>query len=230
VLLSWKPGWLKFLPRPGAWMEKFKVAMGFPMLATAVWIFWFTAPRFGDNGVIWIGFFLIGLALAAWIWGEFVQRGGKRRGLALVIFLIVLAGSYVYALENKLHWRTPGKNFSSVEWKPWSAEAVAKARGEGRPILVDFTAKWCLTCNKFVKPVVDNRDVRRKLDEINGVALLADYTDYPEDMGAEIRKYHADGAVPLVLVYPRDASKPPVVLPTVPSKKEVLDALSDAAK
>ncbi|HEU0037738.1 MAG TPA: protein-disulfide reductase DsbD domain-containing protein, partial [Verrucomicrobiae bacterium] len=55
VLLSWKPGWLKFLPRPGAWMEKFKVAMGFPMLATAVWIFWFTAPRFGEDGVIWIG-------------------------------------------------------------------------------------------------------------------------------------------------------------------------------
>ena len=239
VLLSWKPGWLKFLPRPGAWMEKFKVAMGFPMLATAVWIFWFTAPRFGEDGVIWIGFFLIGLAFAVWIWGEFVQRGSKRRGLAIAIFLAVLVASYAYALENKLHWRSPVKISATgalqndpekVQWQRWSLDAVAKARGEGRPVLVDFTAKWCLTCNKFVKPAVDNRDVRKKLDEINGVALLADNTDYPDDIMAELKKFHSDAAVPLVLVYPRDASKPPVVLPTVPSKREVLDALTEAAR
>src|SRR5439155_3911435 len=131
VLLSWKPGWLKFLPRPGAWMEKFKAAMGFPMLATAVWIFWFTAPRFGDDGVIWIGYFLIGLAFAAWIWGAFVQRGGKRRGLATVISLGVLLASYAYALERNLHWRSPVKvstagqlqnEADGVQWKKWSAD------------------------------------------------------------------------------------------------------------
>jgi thiol:disulfide interchange protein len=239
VLLSWKPGWLKFLPRPGAWMENFKVAMGFPMLATAVWIFWFTAPRFGDDGVIWIGFFLIGLAFAAWIWGTFVQRGGRRHGLPVLISLGVILASYAYALESKLHWRSPVKASSAgrlqndtdgVQWQPWSMDAVAKARSEGRPVLVDFTAKWCLTCNKFVKPAVDNRDVRRKLDEINGVALLADYTDYPEDISTELKKFHSDGAVPLVLVYSRDASQPPAVLPTIPSRKDVLDALTKAAQ
>src|SRR6185295_15738194 len=118
VLLSWKPGWLKFLPRPGAWMEKFKVGMGFPMLATAVWILWFTAPRFGGDGVIWIGFFLIGLALAVWIWGTFVQRGTKRRGLAMFIAALVLLVSYGYALESQLHWRSPGQKTTSVEWQP----------------------------------------------------------------------------------------------------------------
>lgn len=239
VLLSWKPGWLKFLPRPGAWMEKFKVAMGFPMLATAVWIFWFTAPRFGDDGVIWIGLFLVGLAFAVWIWGGFVQRGSKRRGLAMLIALGVIVASYAYALENKLHWRSPVKSSSAgklqndpdgVQWQPWSADAVAKARNEGRPVLVDFTAKWCLTCNKFVKPAVDNRDVRRKLDEVNGVALLADNTDYPDDVMAELKKFHSDAAVPLVLVYSRDASQPAMVLPTIPTRKDVVDALVKAAK
>lgn len=230
VLLSWKPGWLKFLPRPGAWMEKFKVAMGFPMLATAVWIFWFTAPRFGEDGVIWIGFFLIGLAFAVWVWGEFVQRGSKRRGLAMFLALVALAGSYGFALEAKLHWRTPGKITDAVPWQKWSTEAVAKARGEGRPILVDFTAKWCVTCNTFVKPAVDNAEVRQKLEAINGVALLADNTDYPDDIMAELRKYHSDAAVPLVLVYSKDASQPPAVLPTIPSRQEVLDALDKAAR
>ncbi len=239
VLLSWNPRWLKFLPRPGAWMEKLKVAMGFPMLATSVWIFWFTTPRFGDDGVIWIGFFLIGLAFAAWIWGAFVQRGGRRRGLAILITLGVVLVSYAYALESKLHWRSPVKasvsgslqnNAAGVQWQRWSADAVAKARSEGLPVLVDFTAKWCLTCNKFVKPAVDNRDVRRKLDEINGVALLADYSDWPADMEAEIKKFHSDGAVPLVLIYSRNASQPPAVLPTIPTRKDVMDALAKAAQ
>ena len=238
VLLSWQPAWLKFLPRPGVWMEKFKIAMGFPMLATAVWIFWFTAPRFGEDGVIWIGLFLVSLAFAAWLWGEFVQRGRRRRGLAMAACLVVILGSYAFALEGKLHWRTPVKAAPTgqlpnepekVQWQAWSLEAVEKARREGRPVLVDFTAKWCVTCNQFVKPAVDNASVRKKLEEINGVALLADNTDYPPAVMAELQKFRADAAVPLVLVYPRDASQPPFVLPTIPSRADVLAALAKAA-
>lgn len=239
VLLSWKPGWLKMLPRPGAWMEKFKVGMGFPMLATAVWIFWFTAPRFGRDGVIWVGLFLVGMAFAVWIYGSFVQHGTQRRGVAGFVALVVLLASYAYTLEAKLDWRKPLPKVAAgqlenkaegVQWQPWSPEAVQTARAAGRPVIVDFTADWCLTCNKFVKPAVDNAEVRQKLEAINGVALLADYSNYGEDIAAEIRKYHADGAVPLVLVYPRDAAKPPDVLPTIPGRKGVLEALDKAAR
>jgi len=97
-------------------------------------------------------------------------------------------------------------------------------------ILVDFTAKWCTTCNAFVKPAVDNAAVRQKLEAIKGVALLADNTDYPPAIIAELKKFHSDAAVPLVLVYSRDASQPPVVLPTIPTRQDVLDALDQAAK
>ena len=71
VVLSWNPAWLKFLPKPGAWMEKFKIAMGFPMLATAVWLFNLAYDNYGKN-VLWLGIFLVVVALAAWIFGEFV--------------------------------------------------------------------------------------------------------------------------------------------------------------
>ena len=74
VLLSWNPAWLKFLPKPGAWMEKFKIAMGFPMLATVVWLFNVASSTYGKN-VLWLGIFLVVIALAAWIFGEFFQRG-----------------------------------------------------------------------------------------------------------------------------------------------------------
>ena len=106
VVLSWNPAWLKFLPKPGAWMEKFKIAMGFPMLLTAVWLFNLAADDYGTN-VLWLGVFLVLLAFAAWIFGEFVQRGRTGKGVAVVIVLILLIGGYAFALENQLHWREP---------------------------------------------------------------------------------------------------------------------------
>jgi len=119
---------------------------------------------------------------------------------------------------------------AGVQWQKWSPEAIQKAQADGKVILVDFTAKWCTTCNAFVKPAVDNEDVRKKLEAVNGVALLADNTDYPPVIIAELKKFHSDAAVPLVLVYPRGVDQPPVVLPTIPTRKDVLDALDQAAK
>ena len=81
VLLSWNPAWLKFLPKPGAWMEKFKIAIGFPVLATAVWLYTLAAGVLDKDQWLWFGLFLTALGLAAWLWGGFVQRGtSARRG------------------------------------------------------------------------------------------------------------------------------------------------------
>ena len=244
VLLSWNPAWLKFLPKPGAWMEKFKIAMGFPMLATVVWLFNVASDDYGSR-VFWLGVFLVGLAFAAWIFGEFVQRGRKRKGIALAIVLILLAGSYAYALENKLHWRemideadaaSLAEPSGGIDWRPWSAEAVAQARAAGKPVLVDFTASWCVTCNAIVKLALENNSVDAKLKEINAVALLADYTRTPPLITAEIAKYGGAG-VPLVLVYPKNPDAAPIVLPQpsplqLPSSygKIVLEALDRAAR
>ena len=244
VLLSWNPAWLKFLPKPGAWMEKFKIAMGFPMLATVVWLFNVASDDYGPR-VFWLGVFLVSLAFATWIFGEFVQRGRKRKGIALAIILILLAGSYAYALENKLHWRdminetdatSLAVSSGGIDWQRWSPEAVAQARAAGKPVLVDFTASWCVTCNAIVKPALEYDSVSAKLKEINAVAFLADYTRTPPLITAEIAKYGGAG-VPLVLVYPKNPDAAAVVLPQpsplqLPSgyRQIVLDALDRAAR
>jgi len=238
VLLSWNPAWLKFLPKPGAWMEKFKIVMGFPMLATAVWLF---NLAYGDYGkrVLWLGVFLVLVALAAWIFGEFVQRGRVRRGLASVIVLILLIGGYVYALESRLDWRAPiavedttGPLINSpdgIDWQRWSPEAVAKARSEGHPVLVDFTADWCLTCQVNKKTSIEISPVRSKLKEINAITLLGDYTHFPDAITAELNRYDRAG-VPLVLVYPKNADAPTIVLPEILTPGIVLNALDRAAR
>ena len=221
VILSWNPTLLKLLPKPGAWMEKFKIAMGFPMLATAIWLFDLTTVHYGRR-VLWLGLFLVMVALAAWVYGEFVQRGRNRKGLAMIIVLLILVTGYVYAIEGQLHWRMPmtdrvvnGTHQDSpdgIEWQPWSPKAVADARAAGHPILVDFTADWCQVCQVNRKTSIEIKRVQQKLKEINAVALEGDYTKLPENITTELNHFGRAG-VPLVLVYPRKSTAPPEVLP-----------------
>lgn len=241
VLLSFFPALQKLLPKPGAWMEKFKIALGFPMLATAVWLLSQTADHFGSSGPLWVGLFLVTLGIAAWIYGEFHQRGSKRRGLAALLALIIVGGGYAWAMEHELNWRNPpidlpgtsgGVNNTSekgIAWQPWSSDAVSKAQAEGRPVLVDFTANWCLTCQLNKKTSLEIESVEKKLKEINAVSLLGDYTRKNPEITAELKRFERAG-VPLVLVYPKDASKPPQILPTILTPEIVLNALDAAAK
>jgi thiol:disulfide interchange protein DsbD len=229
VTLCWHPAWLKFLPKPGAWMERFKVAMGFPMLATAVWLFWLTGTRLGKTGVLWFGLFLVILALAAWIWGEFVQRGTRHKGLAIAICLLLLGLGYGGILEKQLQWRESAANKKKgIDWKAWSPEAVEKARRDGHLVLVDFTADTCLNCqvNKITSLEIDS--TRAKLKDIDAVTFIADFTDEDPAIARELQRYDRAG-VPLVLVYPKDVSKPPIVLPAVLTPSIVLEALDKAA-
>ena len=236
LLLSWQPAWLKFLPKPGAWMEKFKIAMGFPMLATVVWLYQVAASSYGKN-IFWLGIFLVIVAFAAWIYGEFFQRRRQRPGLALAVVLLLLASGYWLALEKELDWRRPpaasvaGNLQDSAEgiiWQPWSAAAVAQARAEGRPVLVDFTADWCLTCQVNKKTSLEIAAVREKLTSLHAVTLLGDYTHFPDAITQELQRFHRAG-VPLVLMYPRAATAAPIVLPEVLTPGIVLSALAQAA-
>jgi len=239
ILLSWNPAWLKFLPKPGAWMEKFKIAMGFPMLATVVWLFNIAASSYGKN-VLWLGFFLVVVALAAWIFGEFFQRGRKHKTAAAIVTLILLAGGYAFALEKELNWRTAmlpdtsatgslKESADGIDWQRWRPEAVAAARAAGKPVLVDFTADWCLTCQVNKKTSIEISSVREKLKSMKAVALLGDYTHFPDAITAELNHYNRAG-VPLVLVYPKNADAQPIVLPEVLTPGIVLSALDRAAK
>ena len=239
VALSFIPPLRRFLPKPGNWMERFKVALGFPVLATGVWFLSQMTTHFGDGGPLWVGLFLITLAIAAWIFGQFVQRGTARKGLAMGVAVSVLIAGYAVALEHELQWRSPPepvqpgstlkRNPDDIDWQPWSAEAVSKARAEGRVVFVDFTAKWCLNCQANKKTSIEIDSVRNRLKALNAVALLGDFTRKNAAIAQELQN-HGRAGVPLVLVYPKDASKPPIILPELLTPSIVLDALEQAGK
>jgi thiol:disulfide interchange protein DsbD len=234
VLLSWQPGWLRFLPKPGAWMERFKVGMGFPMLATAVWLFSLTLTFYRERAW-WLGLTLVVIALAAWIFGEFVQRGSSRRGLAVGLTAALLIAAYAFGLERELQWRSPVEAIAptattgKIAWEPWSHEALTRAREASRPVLVDFTADWCLTCQANKKFALEVPSVIARLKELNAVTLLGDYTRVPPVITKELQKFGRAG-VPLVLVYPADRTRDPRVLPEALTPSIVLDALEAETK
>jgi len=238
LVLSWQPAWLRWLPRPGPWMVRFKIALGFPMLAAAVWLLSLVSVHYGERAW-WLGLFLVSLALAAWLYGAFVQRGTRRRGWALAAAGLVALAGYGYALEGQMRWRQPRTDAEAtaalqdgpegIAWQRWSPEAVARARAQGRAVLVDFTAKWCLTCQANKQFALEVPAVRAKLKELDVVALLGDYTRFPPDITEELNR-HGRAGVPLVLVYPRDARRPPLVLPEALTPGMVLAALEKAAR
>jgi thiol:disulfide interchange protein len=152
---------------------------------------------------------------------------------------VLLLGGYLYAVEGQLRWRSPVPDASvagslkegpdGIDWQRWSPAAVAQARTQGHPVFVDFTADWCLTCQANKRIAIDIPSVRAKLKEINAAALLGDYTRLPDDITTELNRYGRAG-VPLVLVYPKNPSQPPQVLPEALTPGIVLDALDRAAR
>jgi thiol:disulfide interchange protein DsbD len=218
IVLTWNPKLLKFLPKPGAWMNRFKVALGFPMLATVIWLYKISLNHLSKSQSLWFGFFLVTLALAAWVWGEFVQRSGTRRGLAAAISLILVIASGSYAATRS----------EVLRWEPWSESAVEKARSAGRPVLVDFTADWCVTCQLNLHSI-DGQKSREKLADTRAVTLVADYTLKNEDIARELHRFGRD-AVPLVVVFPKRPEAEPIVLPPVLTPQIVQDALDRAAQ
>ncbi len=236
VLLSWNPRLLRCLPKPGPWMGRFKMAMGFPMLATAVWLYSVALTHFSNGSELWLGLLLVVIALAAWIWGQFVQQVPERRGGSMGLAMLIGLGGSAWILERELEWRQPSAEKTvagmaviekGIEWRHWSHAAVAKARNEGHPVLVDFTAKWCQNCKVNKRLAIEIDRVKDKLEAIDAVTFRADFTHYDPIIAKELERFHRAG-VPLVLVFSSDPSKPAQVLPALLTPQIVIDALDRA--
>jgi thiol:disulfide interchange protein len=191
------PNLLKFLPKPGAWMVTFKHALGWPMLATALWLAYVFNSLTGQVATFALLSLALLLALGVWLYG---QKNSVFR--ALFVGLVVLGG-----LWGLPHLGQP----SHSAWQPWSSAAVAQAQAENRPVFIDFTADWCLTC-KVTEATVLNTAAAQELFAKHNVALLrGDWTRQDAAITAELAKHGRKG-VPLYLLYlPGQAT--PQVLP-----------------
>jgi len=114
-------------------------------------------------------------------------------------------------------------------WRPFDRGEISRLIAAGKTVMVDVTADWCLTCQVNKKLAIEVPSVRAKLKELNAVALMGDYTHFPDSITAELNRYNRAG-VPLVLVYPKNPDAPAIVLPQILTPGIVLNALDRAVK
>ena len=229
LLLSIFPQAIKLLPRPGAWMETFKQFMAFPLYATVGWLLWVLAgqTKDDDNGLLLISFGFVLVAMGAWAYGRFGQAHGKpRKQLFGRVFAAALLAGGLYTGWPKTAPVAVAGSYQ-VAWEKWSPAAITAAQATGHIVYVDFTARWCATCQTNKAAVFHNDEVLAALAKNNVVLLRGDWTNRDPLITAELARWNRS-AVPFNLIYA--PGKPdPVVLPELLTPGKVLAALAQAA-
>ncbi len=217
------PAVARLLPRPGVWMAHFKTVMAFPMFATVVWLVWVLGQQTGIDGAAALLALLVALAFAAWALGS-PTLGPRARGGFGAAALVLLAVALMWALPAWRHEATAQVPGTASAWQPWSAERVAQARTEGRPVFVDFTAAWCVTCQFNKRSTLADAEVLADFRARNVLLLRADWTKRDAAISAELARLGRSG-VPVYALY-APSSAGPTLLSEILSPTEVRGALA----
>ncbi len=223
VVFSMAPRLLRRLPKPGPWMETLRQLLAFPLIGTVIWLTWVFGLQTGMGGAAQLLLALMMLGFAAWIigrWqGPLVSRG-KRMSTRAVAVLAMVAAVGLMARG------TQGEAASGrgLDWEPFSIARVQELRAAGRPVFVDFTAAWCITCQVNEQVVLSSSTIRDAFQERDVATLKADWTRFDPAITDALESFGRSG-VPLYVLYPSDRDKSALVLPTILSKQVLLAAL-----
>lgn len=237
VAVTFSPGALKLLPRPGGWMEVLKKGLAFPMYGAALWLVWVFAQQAGP---IALGQVLVAGVLAAfgaWLYGlgQTRRAEGKPAAVSMILGLLAVIAALGLAATAALSAKAPVAASTAEAPTPggpgltaeaWSPEKVKALQAEGRPILVDFTAAWCVTCQVNEKVALSGSKVAEAFKAQNAVLLKADWTNRDPVIAKALAEFNRVG-VPLYLVYPKNGGEP-VILPQLLTEGMVIEAIEKA--
>ena len=232
VVLSASPRLLKFIPKPGPWMETLKHIMGFLLLATVIWLAWVLGIQAGPNAVVvLLGTFLF-LGIGAWVlgrWGTFSASTVSRR-VAYTVAGLAAIGGLVMGLIGVEQYGAPTAsvthtNSSGVTWEPYSPDRVNALLAEGRPVFIDFTAAWCLSCQVNKQIALRTDRVEERFARLGVVPIQADWTSRDETITRALAQFGRN-SVPLYVLYSGRNDEKPIILPEILTPGIVLDALN----
>lgn len=241
LVLTSKPAWMKFLPKPGEWMVTAKELMGFLLMATVLWLLYVLGQQLGLESVIWTGAFLIAVGIACWLVGRFATLNASRTRYVTTwatAVLVVVLGYWVF-LETILDVRTviagiPSsgevaikQNKNGIQWQPFFLTKLEEDLSNDRTVFIDFTADWCLTCKVNEHTVMTDQRVVDEFRKNDIVAIRADWTNRNPDITKLLAKFGRSG-VPLYVIFPAGRPTEPIVLPEVITTGIVIDAIGRA--
>lgn len=229
------PALIRWLPKPGAWMETFKELMAFLLLGAVVFLISTLSPQY----IIPTLTLIVGLWFACWWIGKLpitaerwptIKRYASAGAAAAAIGFIGFYGPLDLAVDvakGNVVARLRGEPAPVLPWRPYSEEALAQAKRENRLVIVDFTAEWCVNCKLNLKNALNTEQVLKFVEEHNAVPLLADWSDNSSEVGAAI-KGHGFSSIPLLVIYSPDSNEP-MRIPDLVTESQVLEALERAA-
>jgi thiol:disulfide interchange protein DsbD len=212
--LAFAPRLVHLIPKPGIWMIRFREFLAFPMFATAIWLSWVLSEQVGTTGLAIALSTGLGLVFLFWVLPllhVWPRRVAGTLGSAALIAVALQIGSTA----------------SPAQWQTWSPQAVADAQRDGKTVLVDFSAAWCVTCLVNERVALDNPEVVAGYQKHGVVLLKADWTNRDSAISGELDRYGRSG-VPLYLLYPAHRQGRATVLPQILTPGIVLTALDDA--
>lgn len=240
LFLSYWPGLQRRLPRPGLWMERAKQVLAFPMYAAAIWLVWVLVQQAGVNAlVIALGGMLL-IAFAAWLYNTtLLSRTGVRRAgtvFAIALITFVLGVSYLRVNGNSLSVADGAVNTNankvntSVEqnWEPYSEARLAELLREGKPVFLNFTASWCISCLVNERVALSDASVKETFKQQGIVYLKGDWTNRDAAITQFLQKFNRSG-VPLYVFYPAGQSARPAELPQILTPDRVIAAVTKPA-
>lgn len=224
VALTLQPAWTRILPRPGAWMEIVRQIVSIPIFATVIWLAWVLAQGYGADLLAALLCIFLLLAIAGW----FLGRWPTKRWAAIAGTIIVLCAVAIgFVAPAKLaNIPVPSTTASTVQnqWQPWSPATLSQYQSQGRPVFVDFTASWCLSCQVNERVALNRPQVQQAFSSANVVLLRADWTRHDPAITQALAALGRD-SVPVYLLYAPGRSSPQI-LPAVLTPGIVVDAVS----
>lgn len=217
LVIGFVPAAARLLPKPGAWMERFKQLMAFPLYLSVVWLLWVLARQLDVGAAAQLMVGLVLIAFVLWLW----PAHGLIASLSKLAAAALAVGLLINLPKIDPDTRASASPRSMIA-EPWSAARVSELRGEGRTIFVDFTADWCLSCKVNERVALRSASVEQAFRADNVAVLVADWTKADPAITAELARFKRNG-VPLYLVYVRGGE--PKILPQLLTPDTVVNAL-----
>ena len=222
ALLALAPGLARWLPRPGRWMDVFRGALAFPMYGAAVWLLWVVSLEAGEAGVLTVASGALLLALGAWAFGLAQRSGGRLRGFGRSVAVVAVVGAVATLLRLEAGpVQTAAAPGEAAE--AFTPARLAALRAEGRPVFVNMTAAWCVTCLVNERVALSPEKVRAAFAQYRVAYLKGDWTRGDPAITAFLRTHARDG-VPLYVMFPA-GNAAPTVLPQILTEATMLSEL-----
>lgn len=213
LLLAFVPGVAKLLPKPGAWMDTLKQWLAYPLYLSAVWLLWVFGRQTGVDAQALLLIGVVCVAAACWLWGrrQLTQQGAASAVIVLLLLIVALALPAL-APQRPVDKAVVQAETSAAHWQSWSAATLQQLRSEGKPVLVNMTADWCITCLVNERVALNTDSSKAALALYDVTYLKGDWTLRDAAITEYLRLYQRDGVPLYVLYWPGQA---PEVLPQI---------------